>query len=244
VNVLVLCDIHGNSDALEAVLADPRAAAPEAVVLAATPWLDRSPARCSTASTRSRCRVTTSVGNGERETAEAVEATAPPADDDLAAVTAAITAGQLGADSARTLGDVPLTVTLDNVLYCRATPRADDEMVTRASAPERYAEVLAGVDVPVVVAGHTHQQDDREVGAVRFVNAGSVGLPYEGDGTGCWLWVVDGVPELRRSPYDAVAACNRMLAAGWPDERSVCAALVDPVAPGVVTELFEKMVRD
>ncbi len=39
------------------------------------------------------------------------------------------------------------------------------------------AEVLGGVDAPLVVAGHTHQQDDRRVGGVRFVNAGSVGLP-------------------------------------------------------------------
>ena len=69
-------------------------------------------------------------------------------------------------------------------------------MVTRASTAERFAEVLADVDARLVVAGHTHQQDDRMVGTVRFVNAGSVGLPYEGDGAARWLWVVDGVPEV------------------------------------------------
>jgi hypothetical protein len=44
---------------------------------------------------------------------------------------------------------------------------------------------------------------------VRFVNAGSVGLPYEGDGAARWLWVSDGVPELRQTAYDAVAAGAR-----------------------------------
>ena len=44
------------------------------------------------------------------------------------------------------------------------------------------------------------------VGAVRFVNAGSVGLPYEGDGAARWVWVAGGVPELRRTAYDAAAA--------------------------------------
>ena len=48
------------------------------------------------------------------------------------------------------------------------------------SPDERWAAALADVDAPLVVAGHTHQQDDRIVGDVRFVNAGSVGLPYEG----------------------------------------------------------------
>jgi diadenosine tetraphosphatase ApaH/serine/threonine PP2A family protein phosphatase len=130
------------------------------------------------------------------------------------------------------------------VLYCHATPRADNEMVTRASTPARFAKVLAGVDARVVIAGHTHQQDDRKVGAVRFVNAGSIGLPYEGDGAARWAWVVDGTPELRSTAYDAKAAGARMLTAGWPDERSVRGALVDPVAPSVITELFEQRAHD
>lgn len=242
--VLALYDIHGNIDALDAVLADPRAAGADAVVVGG----DAVPGPFARAVLDRLESLTVPLhqirGNGERETAEAVGATGPPADENLAAVTAAVTAGQLGADRARLLGDLPLAVTLDGVLYCHATPRADDEMVTRASRPERYAEVLAGVGAALVVAGHTHQQDDREVGAVRFVNAGSLGLPYEGDGAARWLWVADGVPELRHTAYDAQAAGIRMLAAGWPDERSVRGALIDPVPPTVVTELFEQLVRD
>jgi hypothetical protein len=92
----------------------------------------------------------------------------------------------------------------------------------------------------VVVGGHTHQQADRMVGSLRFVNAGSVGLPYEGDGAARWLWVVDGVPDLRSTAYAAAAAGERMLAAGWPDERSIGAALIDPVEPIVVTRIFEE----
>ena len=37
-------------------------------------------------------------------------------------VTAAITAAELGDDAARALGEVPLTLELDGVLYCHATP--------------------------------------------------------------------------------------------------------------------------
>ena len=244
VKVLALYDIHGNSDALGAVLADPRAAACDAIVVGG----DAVPGPFARAVLDRIDALTVPVhylrGNGERETAEAVEANTPPADDDLAAVTAAITAAEVGPDHARALGELPLIIRLDGVLYCHATPRADDEMVTRVSAPERYAEVFADVDTPVVVAGHTHQQDDRMVGPLRVVNAGSVGLPYEGDGAARWLWVVDGVPELRTTPYDAVAAGTRMLAAGWPDERSVRGALVDPVTPSVLTDLFEQLVRD
>lgn len=151
-------------------------------------------------------------GNGEREVAEVVGVSAP-ADDDLA--------GRTG------------------VLFCHASPRRDDEMLTRLSPPERWMDALEGVDAGLIVAGHTHQQDDRVVGNLRFVNAGSLGLPYEGDGAAHWLWVVDGVPELRHTAYDAARAGARILAAGWPDERSVRAALVEPVEAITVTRIFE-----
>ena len=111
-------------------------------------------------------------------------------------------------------------------------------MLTRLSTAERFADALAGVTAPLVVAGHTHQQDDRMVGGVRFVNAGSVGLPYEGDGAARWLWVADGVPgcadRVRRRGAGA-----RILAAGWPDERSFGAALIEPLEPIVITRIFE-----
>jgi predicted phosphodiesterase len=238
-NVLALYDIHGNLDALDAVLADPRAAGPDAVLVGgdAVPGqfvrevLDRLEALPGP--------VHWVRGNGEREVAEAVGAP-PPAPDDRVGQFAALSAAALGAERARALGALPLALTLDGVLYCHATPRDDSEILTRISTPERWTEALAGVDARLVVAGHTHQQDDRSVGGVRFVNAGSVGLPYEGDGAARWLWVADGVPELRATEYDAAAAGRAMLAAGWPDEDSIDAALIEPVDPMTITKLFEE----
>ncbi len=237
-DVLALYDIHGNLDALEAVLADPRAQDPDVVVIGG----DAVPGPFAAATLARLEGLSVPVrwirGNGEREVAETVGAPAA-ADDDLAARTAAITAAELGDARARQLGELPLTLEIDGVLYCHASPRRDDEMLTRLSAEERWADTLGGVEAAVVVGGHTHQQDDRRVGSVRFVNAGSVGLPYEGDGAARWLWVADGVPDLRSTAYDAAAAGERILAAGWPDERSVGAALVEPVEPIVVTRIFE-----
>jgi hypothetical protein len=66
-------------------------------------------------------------------------------------------------------------------------------------------------------------------------------MPYEGDGAARWLWVEDGVPEARATSYDAAGAGARMLASGWPDERSVGAALIEPVDPLVVTAIFEEV---
>jgi putative phosphoesterase len=239
VKILALYDIHGNPDALEAVLSDPRATGPDVVVIGgdAVPGPEASATLDRLHAIGSPIRWVR--GNGEREVAAVGH---DPSPDDLSARTAAITARELGEPRARALGAWPLTVEVDGVLFCHASPRRDDEMLTRLSTAERWRDALHGVEARLIVAGHTHQQDDRLVAGTRFVNAGSVGLPYEGDGAARWLWIDDGVPQLRSSAYDAAGAGTRFLADGWPDEQSVRAALIDGVEPIVVTRIFEATV--
>jgi hypothetical protein len=55
------------------------------------------------------------------------------------------------------------------------------------------------------------------------------------------LYDIHGVPERRSTVYDAAAVGSRMLAGGWPDERSVGAALVEHVEAIVVTRIFEDL---
>src|SRR3954452_20757545 len=103
VNVLALYDIHGNLDALEAVL---RAApAPDLVLVGgdAVP----GPFGAATLDRLQQLPTRWVRGNGEREVAAGVGA-ATPAPDDPAAVAAAITAAELGGARARALGDLPL----------------------------------------------------------------------------------------------------------------------------------------
>ena len=241
-NVLALYDIHGNLDALEAVLADPRQTDADAIVVGGDVVPGAFSSECLERLRGQDLPIHWVRGNGEREVAEAAASgvdadTVPP--EALADLTAAVSAATLGAEVSAWLGTLPTTVELDGVLYCHATPRRDDEILTRISPAERWVEALAGVDRRLVVAGHTHQQDDRMVGAVRFVNAGSVGLPYEGDPAARWAWISDGSPDLRSTPYDGAAAGRRMLAAGWPDQRSIAGGLIEPVEPMFVTKLFE-----
>jgi predicted phosphodiesterase len=241
-NVLALYDIHGNLDALEAVLADPRAADADVILVGGDIVPGAFASECLSLLRGQKLPVHWVRGNGEREAAEAAaseldaEQVSP---DDPARLTAAITAAALGTELSSWLGALPATVELDGVLYCHASPRRDDEMLTRISPAERWAEALAGVEHRLVAGGHTHQQDDRVVGAVRFVNAGSVGLPYEGDAAARWAWISGGVAELRRTAYDGATAGRRMLDAGWPDPRSIEASLIEPVDPMLVTKLFE-----
>ncbi len=182
--VLALYDIHANIDALDAVLNDPRAADADVVLVGGDalpgPFAAEILDRLEALETR------WIRGNGEREVAT------------RANEWGVLTADALGDERAAPFGDLPLTVTIDGVLYCHATPRDDATMLTRLSPLEAYELELADVEERVVVAGHTHQQHDLMIGDIRFVNAGSVGMPYEGDGAARWAWVVDGEVTLLR----------------------------------------------
>ena len=130
---------------------------------------------------------------------------------------------------------------LGRVLFCHGSPRSDEEILTRVSPAERVRAALDGVDAAVVVGGHTHVQYDRTVDGRRLVNAGSVGLPYEGRPGAFWALLGPDV-ELRRTQYDVAPMLGALEAVG--DEAAVARAewLREPPDPDEVSAYFESQV--
>jgi predicted phosphodiesterase len=110
---------------------------------------------------------------------------------------------------------------LGDVLFCHATPRNDTEIFTRLTSDERLAPVFDGLDVPVVVCGHTHMQFDRTIGTIRVVNAGSVGMPFQEPGA-YWLLLGPDV-QLRRTSYDLANAAERIRQTTYPQAEDFAA---------------------
>jgi predicted phosphodiesterase len=123
---------------------------------------------------------------------------------------------QLQDDDRAFLSSLELTVVLDDVLYCHATPYDDEPFVTVLTPPDVARETIGEVEQPTVVIGHTHSQFDRQLDDLRLVNAGSVGMPYEDAPGAYWALVRDGEPELRRTEYDLEAAAERIRPTEWP----------------------------
>src|SRR4051812_48368536 len=123
---------------------------------------------------------------------------------------------RVGEDALRRLADWPLTASIDGVLYCHAAPGDDTPITTAATPDDAVAATFAGIQEDVVVIGHTHHQFDRRVGDVRVVNAGSVGMPYEGEVAAFWTLVDGGEPSFRRTPFDVDRAIAELEASDWP----------------------------
>ena len=194
--VAALYDVHGMPWALGAVLAEVERERVDAVVfggdLVAGPYPAETLALVRAVPNASFVR-----GNAEREPDERIVA-------------------KIGAAEADEQRGWPARVTLDGVLYCHATPDSDEVMVTDASTDEKVADLLIGVEARLVVGGHTHMQQRR--GA--YVNAGSIGMAYEGEVAAFWLLVDDGEPSFRKTPFDVDAAIEALESSDWPEATS------------------------
>ena len=237
--VAALYDVHGNTPALDAVLGDDRFAAADLVVVGGDVIVGPDPAGVLEQLEGLGERVRFLRGNGDRE------ALAPGDAEGHFAEIAAWSRDRLNDEQRERVGRWPATVEVDidglgRVLFCHATPRSDTELVTRLTPDDEVVDILSEVDATVVVCGHVHVQYDRALhDGRRIVNAGSVGMPYEGEPGAFWALLGPSV-ELCRTEYDLDEAIAAIEETGYADVRDlVVESLRGGAAPDDVTAFFE-----
>lgn len=244
--VAALYDIHGNLPALDAVLADVARADVDTVVIGgdvvAGPLPRETLERILGLDEPARFV----RGNADREVSDAVGEAEPGArGDDLSRQLAAFAASRLTGGQLELLDEFRDAVRLEidglgQVLFCHGSPRSDTEALTTETSEQRLRSVLADVAHGVVVCGHTHRQFDRRVAKWRIVNAGSVGMPYEGRAGAYWTLLGPGV-ELRRSEYDLEDAIGQLRGGGFPRvDEMLLESLLEPMDPDEVAAIFER----
>jgi predicted phosphodiesterase len=218
--VAALYDVHGNLPALEATLADAEQAHVELFVLGGDLALGPMPCEVLDRLSELGPRARYLRGNCDRLMVDAYDGRPLPAIPASVQDTIAWAAGQLRREHRDFLANLPETLTLDidtlgAALFCHATPRSDDEIVTVRTPEERLRPIIGAVPQSVVVCGHTHIRFDRRCGRVRLINAGSVGMPY-GDPGAHWLLLGPGV-DFRRSVYDTRRAAEQIARTAYPN---------------------------
>ena len=128
---------------------------------------------------------------------------------------------------------------LGPVRFCHGSPRSDEELVTPATPESRIRDLAANVPERVIVTAHTHLQFDRRVGGLRVVNAGSVGMPYEGRAGAFWAVLGPDV-SLRGTDYSLDEAVTRYRASGDPLTEQMVELLLNPPTRAEVIEDAER----
>jgi putative phosphoesterase len=194
VKVAALYDVHAMPWALDAVLAEVEEEKPDAIVFVVDYLYGPYPREIVA---RIRAVDAHAVRGNADEPAEKWER------------------AQLAPDDAEWLDSLPLCVTVDDVLYCHAAPHDNTPITTAITPDDAVSATFAGIRGTVVI-GHTHHQFDRRLGDLRIVNAGSVGMPYEGDVAAYWTLLENGEPSFRRTPFAVERAVAELRKSGWP----------------------------
>jgi predicted phosphodiesterase len=232
--VAVLSDVHGNSVALAAVLAELEREQPDLIVSGGD--LTWGPLPEETFALASSLDARFVRGNADRAVLENVSSTereqwmqaqhTPEMRDFLASFEEYVVVDVDG---------------LGPVRFCHGSPRTDEECVTPETPEARVREFSAGVAERVIVTAHVHIQFDREVAGIRSVNAGSVGLPYEGRPGAYWALLGPDI-ELRRTEYDLDETIALYRASGQPNVEQIVEMMVEPPEPREVIDHAEKVI--
>jgi putative phosphoesterase len=245
--VAALYDVHGNLPALEAVLQEIRQAGVERVVVGG----DVFPGPMARESLRRLLALEVPVYfiRGNCETAvlaqlAGAELAPMPAQ---ARETVRWEAQHLQPEDKGLLAGWPITLRLEieglgAVLFCHATPRDDNEIFTRLTPEERLLPIFDGLDVSLVVCGHTHMQFDRRIGKLRVVNAGSVGMPF-GEPGADWL-LLDPNVQFRHTAYDLAKAAELIRATDHPEaEEFAVHSVLQPPTEAEMLEAYSRVER-
>ena len=216
--IALLYDVHGNLPALDAVIADARAAGATGWVVGGDVALFGAYPEQTVARLRSLPNARWLRGNGERWTAAPEEA--PDAEPVKGAIAAARAA--LGHELVMELGHLPESVGLGSDARAWHGSPAGDVLSFMPEPAPTDVDLLAGVRERRLVFGHTHLPFRRRHGTIELINPGSVGMPLDGDHRAAYaLLHPDGGVEHRRVEYpleDVLAALRGRFDGAWVEE--------------------------
>jgi len=227
--IAALSDVHGNIAALEAVLADVTREKPDRIVVAGDLVLNGPEPAAVVAALREASAAGAAViaGNTDVAVADFDYAAAFPWMTDgvpdaivAAAEWAHDASGDDGVEWLRLLPSERRIRTDDDtlVLVCHASPGSQTSGFDQNLDPSVTIERLARTDARVVICGHTHLPEIRDLGFKVIVNTGSAGYIFDGEPTASWALVdiEDGEvsAEIRRTEFDTLAVANAISARG------------------------------
>lgn len=229
--IAILADIHGNIVALEAVLEDlDQQGGVDHIVVAGDLFTFGPAPNQVLARLRHVLNIRFLLGNTDRYLLEGTYPSTCTNTDwqDKLLFSFHWTAERLEDEGLRFLKTLPaFQIISDNecqLLAVHGSPRSDEEGLTIETESSEFDDMPVPPQINVLACGHTHVPMDRVVGALRVVNAGSVGLPFDGDPRACYAIVsgstVNGADlvevQLRRVVYDVEKVVEQFYACNHP----------------------------
>ncbi len=233
--IAILADIHGNLQALEAVLKDIGHEGVDQVIVNGD-LVNRGPNNVAVLETLWNENFSYTLGNHDDLVRKWVERDSdlPVAwfSDPFWKATAWVSEQLERTGWLAQLRDLPMTQRLEpenapSVLISHGSPRHYREGYTERLATDDIKSIAAAFPAQVYVGSHTHSTLDRRVARLRLLNTGAVGSPFNGDKRAQYLilhlkegnWQAD----FRALDYDREAALKAYETTGLLEEGGLSA---------------------
>lgn len=235
----VIADIHGNLDALEAVLSDLRLLAPDRLYINGD-VVNRGPDSVACMQRVLELNAEFTLGNHddlmllwqERSPVLPPEWFSEPfwgATDWSAAQLHS--AGLLDPIRSWPMSLRPSFPGLPQVVMAHGSPQHYREAIGLFTTPERGAELLLAEGAQVLVASHIHRPMLREQDGAWLINTGAVGAPFDGDARARYLLLSDRdgawQPSIRAVPYDRAGVLERFRTSGLLEAGGLSARIFE-----------------
>jgi predicted phosphodiesterase len=239
--IAVLCDIHGNLPALQAVLGEVESSGVDLVVFGGDVAAGPMPVETIDVLAAYGGPARFVRGNADRLMVESFDGMSKKTDGPDSWPASMLS--RQHRDFLSTF-EPSVEIAVDGlgaVVCCHAGLESDEvPIITPGTPDEVIAEALSSARGRLVIGGHTHMQFDRGVANGRMVNAGSVGKPYA-DQPGAYWALLGPEVELRRTAYDFAAAAEAVRRTAIPQREEWAADVIQPPTAEEATSLFEKM---
>jgi putative phosphoesterase len=238
----IVSDVHGNLTALEAVIEDLTRAGTDVVVNAGD-LVGTGPRPAEVIDRVVGLGWPGVVGNTDEvlwkpEPLKDLAAKLPTlkATWDIVFDDVARTQAMIGQTRTAWLRELPAQCTVSDVSIVHASPGNPWKAPAEAAPDEDLVRAYAELQSPVVVYGHIHVPFYRGLPGFVVANAGSVGLPYDGDPRASYLVIDDRQVTIHRVEYDVEAEVRALRAHKHPQRDWIATILrtaryIPPPAP-------------
>ena len=221
--IALISDVHGNIDALNAVMAD----AGELGIKAYLNMGDMVGFGAYPEEVVKRLMaddVLTVLGNYDLKVLNIAKNRKKVRTEAAKGKIAAMAAKDLSRESRCFISGLPIEIRLNlsghRALMTHSSPAHEGEHLSDSTPDERLREIAKIARSDIVLIGHSHSAFHRTVDATIFINPGSVGRPLDNDRRASYaiLGTTNLDVEVRRVEYDLEAAAEAVIERGLPHE--------------------------
>lgn len=215
--IAVLSDIHGNMEALAAVLSDMVTKGVERVFICGDLAM-AGPEPAAVVDFLRNFDFTIIQGNTDEMIVKDI---VPP--NEIMANALKYAQGVLSEEQKEFLASLPFLHTEEieglKLLFVHGSPRRNNEDILPSESEDKIAEIISGVQEDIIFCGHTHLPCGYQIKKQTVVNVGSVGRPFSEVPEACYVTVNINKDEAEILhhfvPYDVETAAQKLRNTGF-----------------------------